>query len=131
MQDRGWGRIRAQVVLATLRKINPGFQSNLDDIINTLDESWTAAATTQLGQAQSGDREKREKMLVEPVVNRAVAALELIEEQNETPIGFDDDAWAEARQQAETYFGDLVPGAEPPTPTLRRAASRRPSRWKG
>ena len=124
MQDRGWEHMRAQVVLATLRKINPGFQSNLDDIINTLDESWTAA-TTQLGQAQSGDREKREKMLVEPVVNRAVAALELIEEQNETPIGFDDDAWAEARQQAETYFGDLVPGAEPP-PDADPATSSKP-----
>jgi uncharacterized protein YbdZ (MbtH family) len=123
MRDRGWDLMRAQVVLATLDKINPGLQSNLTGIIATLRDSWKAALT-QLGSAQSDDREMT---LIEPAVNRAVAALELIEEQNETPIGFDDDAWAEAGRQAETYFGDLVPGAEPPPVTDPATSTEQPT----
>lgn len=110
LQDQGWDRVRAEVVLATLDKSDPGVQSNLSGIIATLRDSWTAALE-QLGPTESDDRETS---LVGPVVNQAVAALELIEEQNETSIRFDDDAWAEAGRQAKTYFRDLVPGAEPP-----------------
>jgi uncharacterized protein YbdZ (MbtH family) len=110
MQEQCCDRLRAQVVLATLDKVNPGLQSNLADVIATLRDSWTAALT-QLGPTQSDDREMT---LVEAVVNRTVAALELIEEQNETPIKFDDEAWGKAQGQAEKYFGDLVPNAEPP-----------------
>jgi hypothetical protein len=113
MQEHGCDRLRAQIVLATLDKVNPGVQSNLADIIDTLRDSWTTALT-QLGPMQS---DAGEMTLVELVVNHTVAALELIEEQNDTSIKFDDGAWAEAQTQAETYFGDLVSGAGPRSQT--------------
>jgi uncharacterized protein YbdZ (MbtH family) len=121
-QDQGWDRVRAEVVLGTLGKLDPGYQSKLGEITKTLRDSWTAALT-QLGPEASGDGELT---LVQPVVDRAVAVLELIEEQNETRIRFDDEAWVEADRQAATYFGDLVPGAEPP-PDAEQATKAKPT----
>lgn len=117
-QEHCCDRLRAQVVLATLNRVNPGIQSNLGDIIVTLRESWTTALT-QLGPTQPDEGEMR---LVELVVARTVDALELIEEQSETPIKFDDEAWGQAQEQAKKYFGDLAPGAGPP-PEADRAGS--------
>jgi hypothetical protein len=124
-QNQGWDRVRAAVVLSTLDKISPPFQSHLSDIILTLRDSWETALT-QLGPAQLDNRELG---LVQPVVGRVVSALELIEAKTELPIVFDDAAWAEAMRLAGEYFGDLVPDTDPPTDS-DPATSTDPPRFK-
>jgi hypothetical protein len=94
--------VRAEVVLKTLEHMAPAFQPHLGATIKQLRDSWSDALT-QLDVPEVAESEER---LVEPVVNRLVAALEVIEARNSTFIKFTDADFGDAKRRARDFFPD-------------------------
>lgn len=101
--ERGWDRVRALVILDTLKRIRPEVDPEMADIITKLEESWNVAIE-QFGPVESTGNDPT---LVEPVITRVIETLRRLERVREEPIGFDDHAWGRAKRLANQVFANL------------------------